>query len=159
MWTLMIGVVLLIVGALIGGWTGVIIVVILTGILVLLPLEGYEEPEQIAEIKLLKLKKYNECGKTRYVERIKNEARFAFDNHERYNVNFEAYEEKSILGRIKVYESEECKAPVLRIFKFTPNRAVFTFAPFSKKEYVFLLPQGTLQVLNEKGERVEEIAV
>ena len=47
MLTLMIGVVLLIVGALIGGWTGAIIVAILTGILVLLPLEGYGEPEEI----------------------------------------------------------------------------------------------------------------
>ena len=153
--TIFIGLLCLIPGGLIGGWIGLIIVAILTGILLLLPLEGYDEPEEIEEIKLLKLKKYSDCGKCCYVQKIKNEAKFAFDNSETYDISFVAYEEKRVFGRIKVYESEKCQEPVLRIFKSIPNRVAFTFAPFPKREYVFLLPEGTLEILNEKGEQVD----
>lgn len=150
MFTIMIGFFGLLLGGLIAGWIGVIIVVLLTGIAVLLPLEGYDEREFEDKIDLLKLESYNRQGVCRYVELHKNKAIYAFDNRDEYDIYFEAYEEKTLHGRIKVYESKGCSTPVLQVFKSTPSREMFTFAPFPKIEYVFLVPKGTVEDKSRK---------
>ncbi|MBQ8044317.1 MAG: hypothetical protein IJ272_09290 [Clostridia bacterium] len=118
-------------------------------LILILPVEGFEKKKQIGkDIHLLKLKRGSKED-TYYVETKHNKAIYAYDNSEAYNLFGGAYEENYRKGDIKVYESEQCKSPILRDFVTKPSREFFTFAPFStKREYVFYVPEGT--VLNSQ---------
>lgn len=146
------GVIVSIVTALIWGWPGFLTVAGITVILVLSPIEGLEDRELVSEIPLIALKRVTSNGNY-FIEKTRHKATYAFDNRSAYEINFEAYEEKTVRGLIKVYESKECDAPVLRTFKRQPVRTgAFAIAPFSVIEYVFLLPKGTVIYKKKKKE-------
>lgn len=119
---------------------------------ILLPIEGFHSPYEAEQIELLKLKRGSK-KQTYYIEEIdSNHVVFAYDNSEEYELDGVAYEEGLKKGDIKIYESEECKEPILKTFVIEPSREIFTFAPFStKKTYVFYVPEGTVYRLGAKS--------
>lgn len=123
------------------GAVGIIVVLLL----LLLPVEGFEEKQQVDDdIDLLRLKRGSKQD-TYYVEIKHGKVIYAYDNSEAYNLSGAAYEEAYRKGDIKVYQSEQCEFPILRDFVTKPSRWVFTFAPFSTKvEHVFYVPEGTV---------------
>lgn len=145
MFTIMLGCFALIFCRLCNSVIGAIIVVVLATIVMLSPIEGYEERIVDKTVVLLNLRRDNCRGTCCYVEKHKSKVTYAFDNRNVYDIMFEAYEEKTVHGRIKVYEAEECATPILKVYKSKPKREMFTFAFIPKKEYVFLLPKGTLE--------------
>ena len=68
MFTIMIGFCVALICAIFCGWIGFISILIVSVILTLLPIEGYNKRENIEEISLLKLKKYKLQGVCRYAE-------------------------------------------------------------------------------------------
>ena len=158
--TIVIGFVLLIVAGLIVGWGGVVAVIAVTTAIILLPVEGFEERECTNEVPLIRLKRSTSKEKVYYLEKHRGKVIFAFDNCDAYDINFEAYEEDTIRGNIKIYESEQCKSPVVRVFKSEPvHTQIWTFAPFQRIEYVFLIPKGTLLYKKDKDKEQETIVV
>lgn len=125
---------------------------------IMLPIEGFEEREETEEVELLKLKR-GDKRHTYYLEMVgKNKVVFAYDNSEMYDLDDIAYEEGFRKGNIKIYETDNCKEPILKTFVTEPQRVIFTFAPFStKREYVFYVPEGT--VINSKNRHSHNIHV
>ncbi len=134
-------------------WIAGVVVSAICLLLLLLPIEGFEETEK-DDIELIRLKR-GKNDHTYYIEIIgKNKVIFAYDNSDMYDLNGGAYEEDFRKGKIKVYESSECEEPILRSYTTRPSREFFTFAPFStKREYVFYVPEGT--VINYQYKRFE----
>lgn len=122
-----------------GRWIVSVAIVAICGLLSLLPLEGFKDKVCEYEIELLPLK----CSEGKqYVYVIGKKATFAYDNSEQYGLDGIAYQEKSVKGKIIIYESNTCKQPVLKVFKTEPVRDI-SFAPFSTKyEYVFYIPDA-----------------
>lgn len=155
--TIFAGIILLILGGAIVGWIGFFIALALIVVLILMPLEGYEERDLEDEIPLIKLKRFENEGGVYYAEKSKYRLTIAYDNRETYDIDYEAYEEKTVVGIIKIYESEECREPTLRTFKSIPSRDAFTFCPFNKIEYVLMVPKDT--VLYKKGKKVQQAEI
>ena len=150
--TLTAGIVLSIIAGIIVGWWGFLVGVGITAIIILSPIEGLGARNLVAEIPLLILKRPTSNGMGYYVEKGKYKATYAFDNRDAYAIEFEAYEEKTVAGIIKVYESQECTQAVLKIFKRIPRRSSeITFAPFPVMEYVFLVPEGMMTCKKAKN--------
>ena len=120
-----------------GYWKAVVIAIEI--MMLLLPVDGFKEQECIAEYRLVKLRRKTE---NTYVEIAENVAVFAIDESSRYNLNGDAYEEKKVYKNFKVYESEKCKVPIVKIFKQVPIRGCLSLTPFfTKTEYVFYVPR------------------
>ena len=116
-------------------------------ILLIIPVEGFMGRNCIAETELIPLRcaSYKDKDKTYYVYKCGKYYTFAYDNSEEFDLCGDAYEEKRVTGKVKVYESRECKKPLLKEFKNKPMRGFITFAPFStKREYVFYIPKDTM---------------
>ena len=129
--------------------TAAIIVGIVSTLVVILPVEGFEKAECIKEVELIPMKRGKREEGNYYVEivdiRKKKKAIYAYDIRDEYDLNATAYEEASVQGDIKIYESKDCEEPVLKVFKIKPKRLFFTIAPFStKKQYVINVPEGTV---------------
>lgn len=141
--TLCIAIVPVVLGAVIGGWLGVILMLVITTLLVISPLEGYYYRELELEVPLLKLKRPVNSGTCFYAEKYKHKVIIAYDNRATYDIGFEAYEEKTLFGNIKIYESDECQQPELKVFVSSPKRDMWTFCFIKRVEYVLLLPKDT----------------
>ena len=122
-------------------------------ILTMFPIEGYEHFEH--EIDLIPLKEGikidgKKIGSEKYVITDNSyNAIFAYDNRRKYNFDALSYEEARIKGNIKIYKSEECEKPILKVIRDKPNRTMVCLAPFSTKtEYVFLLPTDSTNFAN-----------
>lgn len=115
---------------------------IITAVIALSPLEGYNETKCIAQIPLLRLNsryflKCEDVGMFNLMSVI-----FAYDNKDMYDLSGVSYEEAKIVGKVKIYEDSECTEPILKVFTTTPRREGFCLAPFSNKvEYVFVIPE------------------
>lgn len=143
--TLIIGVVITLLIFLIFGWYGFIPLVI-TALLLVLPIQGFYSPsaETMDIIKLNKGKYSKPLENTYYVYKNKNTVIYAHDVREKYNLPAEIYEEVKLRGKVKIFESEECKKPILKVYTKVTKRGDFTFAPFDVVEYVFFVPKGTV---------------
>lgn len=142
--TLYIAIVPIVLGSVIGGWLGFILMMIIAAVLVMSPLEGYYARQLESEIPLLKLKRpVNSSGACIYAEKYKRKAIIAYDNRDTYDIGFEAYEEMTLWRNIKIYESDECKQPILRVFVSDPKREMWTFCFIKRVENVLLLPKDT----------------
>ena len=120
------------------GYWKVLVIAIGIGVL-LLPVDGFIGPECIAEYRVLKLRRKNEDI---YVETTENVVVFAIDESSRYDLGGDAYAEKKVYKNFKVYESEKCKVPIVKVFKRVPLRGCFSLTPFfTKIEYVFYVPR------------------
>ena len=157
--TLIIGIVGIFLGAVIGGWIGSILVMLLTATLVMLPLEGYYARNLKLEIPLLKLNRPVNGGACIYAEKYKHKVIVAYDNRNVYDIEFEAYEEKTVWRNIKIYESVECKYPVLRVFVSTPRRDMWTFCFIKRVENIILVPKGTTIYRNNNKEINMDVVV
>lgn len=157
--TLVIGFVSLLVFGLIFGWIGVLIAGITVAILVCMPLEGYYSRELENEILLIKLKRLESSGKTYYAEKSNHKLIIAYDNRNTYGIEYEAYEEATFCGIIKIYESEGYTEPILRTFTSKPIREMWTFCPFNRVEHVLSVPKGTVIYKKDKDEEKMEVVV
>lgn len=130
---------------LIFSWKISIAVLAVTLVLLFIPLEGYEN-KQVNRIKLLQLEDPLNPDAVYYLELGKNKAVYAFDNSKAYDIPTVASERKTVRGKIRVYESAECKEPMLKLIEQKPIRKEgFAFAFFAtKKEYIFYVPKGTV---------------
>lgn len=118
----------------------------------LIPWEGYANSEE-TEVKLIRIKngKYEEG----YVRNVGRKAKYAYDNSKKYNFKGVAYEEKWIRGNIKIYESEECEEPILKIITKYPTRGFIAIALFATKtEYVFFVPMNSVNIFPKKKEDI-----
>lgn len=126
-----------------------IIAAVISVIAIFIPFEGYEKKECEREIDLIKLNREN-C-KDCYVYPKGKKAIYAYDNSGEYNLSGEAYEEDYVRGKIKIYESDECTDPILKIMKHKPDRNLTSIALFATRtEYVFFIPTGTVAGKNKQ---------
>lgn len=134
-----------------GKITFCIVTAIVCGIFALLiPVEGCSTALK-SETVLLPLKVEEEPGKVYYVQEDDRNGNYlyAYDNSEKYGLSGGAYEEKKIYGYpVKIYESADCKTPILKVFVTKPKSIWYTFAVASTSyEYVFYIPVGTTKVV------------
>lgn len=143
--------------------SAVLVVLILCSIVLIpvalfAPVAGFEEMQCVEEIELLPLRDMEKEG-TWYLyyegETFSNGARYtyAFDNRTQYNLEGEAYHEKTISpSRIgKIYESEECTRPVLKKFVTKGKASIFSFAiGCEETETILFIPQGTILEKNKE---------
>lgn len=133
------------------GWTFAAVVGAVVTLIVLLPVEGFDNKECDSEYELIPLRRNKLVEKKYYIQILNNKATFAFDNSDEYELDGVAYQEETVKGKIILYESDEYVVPVLKVFKKRPTREIWTLAPFSTKtEYVFFVPMGS--VLTKNGE-------
>ena len=110
----------------------------------LLPIGGFKEPQEVKKVFIEKLRISPINNRVYYVRKKGNRYIYAWDNRGRYQLDGLAYEEAYVSGKVKIYESGDCKVPIMKVFKVKPNDNI-SFAPFSTKtEYVFYLPMGTV---------------
>ena len=130
---------------LIFSWKVSIAVLAITLILLFIPLEGYES-KQVDRIKLLQLEEPTGTESAHYLKLGKKKAVYAFDNRKAYDIPTLAYHEATVRGKIRVYESAECKEATLKqIIQKPVRKEGFAFAFFAtKKEYIFYVPKGTV---------------
>lgn len=127
---------------------GKIIFIILSGIAccicaLVIPIEGYNAPVLTNEVVLLPLKS-EETQEIYYVEKNNSVFIYAYDNSQKYGLDGGAYEEDRVSGIIKIYESAECKVPILKVFSTSRKDSWFTLCPmYTTKEYIFYIPEGT----------------
>ena len=129
--------------SLVAGWKGFFISAGIVLVLALIPFEGFKTFECINTIELIKLRRND--GKRYFIQRKGRKVIYAYDNREQYGLYGEVYEQKKIRGNIKIYESEECDRPLLKIFKSSPSRELLALALIpSRKKYIFYVPMGTI---------------
>lgn len=120
----------------------IVLAFVAMAIIVLSPLEGYNETKCIAQIPLLRLNSsyFLKCEDEKMFNLMS--VIFAYDNKDMYGLSGVSYEEAKIVGKVKIYEDSECTEPILKVFTTTPRREVICLAPFSNKvEYVFVIPE------------------
>lgn len=140
-------------------WKVGIAVATVSLLLSMIPIGGYKKPEEVAQLCILKLRRNTAGNKTYYVHKQGDRYIYALDNRAKYNLDGLAYEESFVQGNIKIYESEECNVPVMKVFEIKPNDDI-SVAPFSKKtEYIFYLPRGTVLDENPLEENAENNVV
>ncbi len=126
------------------------IVIIICGILV--PMAGYTEP-MVETIELMPLRLEQATDKVYYIKEKDNYYYYAYDNSEEYGLAGGAYEESSVYkgSTVKLYESEECVTPLLKVFKTKSKVSWYTFAGmWEEEEYVFYIPLATKHVVEEE---------
>lgn len=92
-----------------------------------------------------------------YIRQIGNKIYYAHDIRGRYGLPSVAREISYVRGKVKIYESQECQSPVLKIYQKKPLRQVAVIAPFSTKTtYVFYIPKCKLTSRdNKKSQQVD----
>lgn len=151
---IMLGAIICVVLFAVGLWAAGVVCAVLIVLALFLPTEGFKESELVQETDLIKLKRSNFGNNCYYVQRKNKKATYAFDNRDKYDLEGVAYEEASVKGKIKIYESQDCKRPVIKAYVIEPNREFITFAPFSTRvEYVFYVPEGSVIEQNKKGSK------
>ena len=115
-------------------------------LIVLLPVEGFHETETDT-LEIMKLKMSTK-ERTYYLWRLKNnKILFVYDNSEEYGLGDGAYQKDSVYGSsdVKIYESEECVTPILKIFKTKSKISWYSLAGmWDETEYVFYIPVGAI---------------
>lgn len=122
------------------------IALIICGILV--PMAGFTQPTENV-IKLIPLRLEQETDTQYYLEYKDGYYYYAFDNSEEYGLAGDAYESGSIYKstNVKVYESQECTTPILKVFSEKSKISWYSLAGmWSSKEYVFYIPVDTIHV-------------
>ena len=126
------------------------IVMIICGILV--PMAGFTEPtEEVMELMPLRLEQV--VDKEYYLEYENGYYHYAYDNSEEYNLGGGAYQNASVYknSSVKVYESENCTTPILKIYRSKSKISWYSLAGmWSDTEYVFYIPVGTNYVSENK---------
>lgn len=107
----------------------------------------------------MKLKRLENSGKTYYAEKSNNRLIVAYDNSDTYDIEFEAYEEATFFGIIKIYESEDYNEPVLRTFTSNPVREIWSLCPFNMVEHVLTVPKDTVIYIKDKSEQKTDVVV
>lgn len=117
---------------------------------VLIPMAGFTEPT-VQEIELLPLKLEEETDKTYYTKYQNGYYLYAYDNSGKYGLSGTAYEQSKVQNNnLKIYESEDCTTPILKIFKSKSKISWYSLAGmWSDEEYVFYIPVGTKYVPTE----------
>ncbi len=72
---------------------------------------------------------------------------YRYEVKDKYDLGGKSYETDTKSENVTEVESKECTKPVLKIYKRKPKRSWITFAigQPSKLEYVFYIPEGTIQ--------------
>lgn len=113
------------------------------------PLSGFYKPVTIAGVDLIKLRRKGDDNNKYYVELKGKQFTFAYDIGREYKFKGLAYEERTLKGKVKIYEEEKCTSPVMQKIIIRPER-FWTFAPFSTRiEYIFYVPCGTVQKIDD----------
>ncbi len=122
------------------------IVLIICGILV--PMAGFTEPTE-ETVELMPLRLEQELDKEYYLEYRNGYYHYAYDNSEEYGLGGGAYQNDSVYNdsNVKVYESEECTTPILKIYRSKSKISWYSLAGmWDDTEYVFYIPVGTRYV-------------
>ena len=131
---------------------GIVVGIVLTICGILVPMDGFSEPV-VVEKTLMPLRLDQETDETYYLKKSNGNYVYAYDNSERYGLSGCAYEQDSIGASYstKVYESEECTTPILKIFTTKSKISWYSVAGMWKnEEYVFYVPMGTKLEENKK---------
>lgn len=130
------------------GWYG-FIPLVLTIILDLLPLEGFEDPqcELVNIIKINAENLYNDSEQDIYLVKDEKYVTYARDISNKYDINAELYDEVKVnlkSKNVRIFESDECKKPILKIYTSDSDGGDWCFCPFATREYVFFVPKGSV---------------
>lgn len=128
------------------GWYGVIPLA-LTIVLDLLPLEGFEdsECELVNIIKINDENLNNDSEQDIYLVKDEKYVTYARDISNKYDINAELYDEVKVkLKNLRIFESEECKKPILKIYTRDSLCGDWCLCPFDIREYVFFVPKGSV---------------
>lgn len=138
-------------------WAGILTVIGIgvSAIISVLPLEGYAEPEERTTY-IIKLERKNLQEKEYYLEKKDNTVIFAMNMCDIYSFKGVAYEEVELKGNIKICETIGCTKPCLKEIVAKPCRVVTFSNLFTKREYVFCVPKGTVLYASEEAESRED---
>lgn len=111
---------------------------------------GYKEPVLVNEIELVSLN--NELSSTGegdlfYVSvTADNTYSYRYEVNDKYNLGGKSYKVGTVSENVTEVEKEKCDKAVLKVYKVKPKITVVSFGLFaSKTEYVFYIPEGTIQ--------------
>ena len=128
------------------GWYG-FIPLGLTILLEFLPVQGFEAPksEIVRIIKMDNEKLYKDSEQDIYLIKDKKYVTYARDIREKYDINAELYDEVKVrLKSVRIFESDECNKPILKIYTRDAAFGDVCFCPMAIKEYVFFVPKGSV---------------
>ena len=112
---------------------------------------GYEEAVLVDEIELVSLNNTvsSEGGGNMFYVSVSasNVYTYRYEIKDKYNLGGKSYETDTKSGNVTEVESKECKTPVLKVYERKPKRSwiTFSFGHSPKLEYVFYVPEGTIQ--------------
>lgn len=111
---------------------------------------GYKEPVLTEKIELVSFN--NELvssgeGKLFYVSvSADNTYSYRYEVNDKYNLGGKSYEIGTVSKNVTEIESSECDKAVLKVYKVKPKITFISFGlGASKTEYVFYVPEGTIQ--------------
>lgn len=116
------------------------------------PVKEYTEAVLISEVELVTLNNNissQGSGGVFYVSvSSTNVYSFRYEVEDKYNLGGNSYETATLTKNITEVESKDCNKPVLKIYEKRPikNKWIsFSLFDFPIKEYVFYVPEGTIQ--------------
>lgn len=124
---------------------GITVGIILATCSILVPMAGFTEPV-VETIELMPLRLGEEEDKEYYIRAEGSYYYYAYDNSAKYGLSGGAYEEKSVIksSEVKIYESEDCTTPILKVIKRKSKISLYSFAGmWSSTEYIFYIPLDT----------------
>lgn len=111
---------------------------------------GYKEPVLVNEIELISLN--NELtstgkGNWAYVSvTADNTYSYRYEVNDKYNLDGKSYKIGTVSENVTEVETKECDKAVLQVYKVKPKITLVSFGlGASKTEYVFYVPEGTIQ--------------
>lgn len=131
--------------------TGIILLAIVLFVVSFLPVEGFEEPELVDEVKLIQLQDDNKY----YLEESGNVYLYAYNDRKIYEKDGKLYYRaiqrtynESIVRQdeTEVFCLEECKVPMLYKYEARAKIGIFSTAFFMKRvEYKIYIPKDTIR--------------
>lgn len=116
------------------------------------PANEYTEPALKREVELVTLNNNissQGSGGLFYVSVSANNVySYRYEVEDKYNLGGTSYETATLTDNVTEVESKDCKKPVLKIYEKKPIKNMwisFSLLDSTIKEYVFYVPEGTIQ--------------
>ena len=130
----------------------VLTIILVVGVFmgVFVPLQGYEEPVLVKEIKLVTLSNSTvPQGGTKGIFYVSisadNVYSYRYEVDDKYGISGKSYKVSTVSKNVIEVESAECEVPVLKVYNRKGKKGLFTFAVLTDEtEYVFYVPEGTI---------------
>jgi hypothetical protein len=112
------------------------------------PISGYNDWELVEETKLVSLSNTTASGGTGFIY-VSLSANNVYTYRYEVDSNFgsessKEYETNTLTENVIESEDSNCKIPVLRKYKRTAKKSIWTFGVAFEEKYVFYVPEGSI---------------